>query len=257
MIEGDKDTGLEDIFRSFLADYGSMIRQLEPSDRIMLKSENKRSNERVFAHSGDQGINLTTGSLIAEVLKSDLTAYENDDLSHDELMEKIKISQTEVDYSKEPQLEVFSSMLERLYEVDLSDTYYMANTPQYERVDKFGVTYYLKYYSSTVHSNDDYSLPTIDKKHVSKQDRDRLVEEMYPKFLEGLKKNILEYGHILKNVDSSEMIVLNIRLTSCEGCDMPASIEVSTKKSVIENYRKEAIDLDEAIAQIKVRDINN
>jgi hypothetical protein len=79
---------------------------------------------------------------------------------------------------------------------------------------------------------------------------------MYPKFLEGFKKNILDYGHILKNLDPSELIVFNIKLTSCEGCDMPASIELSTKKSVIEDYRKEIISLDQAMAQMKVKDIN-
>jgi hypothetical protein len=148
-------------------------------------------------------------------------------------------------------------MLERLYEVDLSNTYYMANEPDYDRMSKFGITYYLKYYSSTVHDDDNYSLPTISRKNVSKVERNKLVEEMYPEFLKGFKRNILDYGHILKTIDPDEMIVFHIKLTSCEGCKMPSIIEVSTKKEVVNGYRDGKISLDKAMSMIEVKTVED
>ena len=249
------DQKLEKVFKEFLADYGDMIRQLKPSDKIMVKTEGKRGGNRGYILAFGKN-KMGIRGLSAEVEKADLIAHDDGKLTRDQLLEKIKITENKIDYSKEPQLEVFSSMLERLYEVDLTETYYMANSPDYERMEDFGATYYLKFYSSTVHDKDDYSLPTISRKHVSKAERDKLVEEMYPEFIREFKKNILDYGHILKNLEPSELVVFNIKLTSCEGCDMPAAIEVSVKKSVIDDYRKETITLDKAMDAIKVMPID-
>lgn len=243
-------------FKDFLADYGNLIRQLKPSDKILIKTGSRKNRGGVVMISGEKKSQMNNG-ISAEIDVSDLISYEKGDITRDALIEKIEINKEAFNSVKEPQLEVFSSMLERLYEVDLTETYYMSGTPYYDRLEKFGVTYYLKFYSSTVHSDDDYSLPTIDKKHVSKEERNQIVEEMYPKFLKTFKQNILDYGHILKNLAPDEMIVFHVKLTSCDGCDMPAVIDVSTKKSVIEDYRNGSLNLDRAMTMIEVKDVGD
>lgn len=244
-------------FKDFLADYGNLIRQLKPSDKILLKTGGTRhSRGGVVVFNGQKKTKMT-GGISAELNVSDLSSYEKGNLTRDELMDKIEINEDLNSAVKEPQLEVFSSMLERLYEVDLTNTYYMSGTPDYDRLEKFGVTYYLKFYSSLIHDNDEYSLPTIDKKHVSKAERNKIVEEMYPEFLKTFKQNVLDYGHILRTLDPEEMIVFHIKLTSCEGCDMPAVIDVSLKKSVIEDYRNGDLTLDRAMTMIEVKDVSD
>lgn len=260
-IAGDSDDGkpteyMIQTFKDFLADYGGMIRQLKPTDKILIKTESRNNRSGVVVFAGQKKVKVSNG-ISAEVSKADLEAYEKGGINRDQLLEKILVNENANDAAKEPQLEVFSSMLERLYEIDLTETYYMANTPDYDRMEKFGVTYYLKFYSSTVHDDDDYSLPTISKKHVSKAERNKIVEEMYPEFLKSFKQNILDYGHILKNIDPSEMLVFHVKLTSCEGCDMPAVIDVSLKKSVIEDYRNGKLSFDQANTMIEVKDVGD
>lgn len=253
VMEDESSKSMSEIFQNFLADYGHMIRQLRPTDKILVKTESQGNWSGVAVFAGQKKMKKKNPGLSAEVTKSDMEAYEKGDLSRDELLEKIRLNEYPNVAELEPQLEVFSSMLARLYEVDLTDTYYMANEPDYDRMKNFGITYYLKYYSSTVHDDDNYSLPTISRKNVSKAERDKLVEEMYPDFIRGFKQNILDYGHILKTIDPNEMLVFHIKLTSCEGCKMPAIIEVSTKKAVVNEYRDGKIDLDKAISMIEVK----
>lgn len=244
------------VYKDFLSDYGNMIRQLKSTDKILVRNETSRNLNAIAAYSGHKKVKANSG-ISAEVTKADLIAYEKGDIDRDALIEKIKIKENLNDGSKEPQSEVFSSMLERLYEIDLSDTYYMANEPGYDRMENFGITYYLKFYSSTVHDDNNYSLPTISKKNVSKVERNKIVDEMYPGFLRGFKQNILDYGHVLKNLSADEMLVFHMKLTSCEGCNMPSVISVSLKKSIIDDYRAGTLSLEKAMELIEVKNVED
>jgi hypothetical protein len=254
--EKEPSSTLIGTFKDFLVDYGHMIRQLNPADKILVKTETRGKSRGVAVITGTKKVTVNNG-ISAEVSKADLVAYEKGEITRDGLLERIKVNENLTDHSKEPQLEVFSSMLERLYEVDLSDTYYMASAPDYDRMENFGVTYYLKFYSSTVYDDDNYSLPTIGRKNVGKAERNKIVEEMYPDFLKGFKQNILDYGHILKNLKEEEMLVFHMKLTSCEGCDMPAVIDVSIKKLIIEEYRSGRLSLEKALDQFEVKNLEN
>ncbi len=239
---------LKEAITDFLVDYSSLIRQLRPSDKIMVKAGSSRKHSYPMAIAKSNALNLSM-----ELSKSDLDAFEAGDLSRDKLVDKITTKESMVDYEKEPQLEVFASLIDRLYSEDLSDTYYLANHPTYERMSNFGVTYFLKFYSSQIHDNDLYSLPTVNKKKISKAERDQIVNDMYPDFLAGMKENILEYGHTLKNLEENEMVVFDIKLTSCNPCDMPARIELSLSKALINKYRDREIKLEEAMKAVSVK----
>lgn len=257
--EGQQSEGqavLKDAFLSFLTDYGHLISQLQASDRILVKTEQSGGGHgrRAAVVAGQWGGKQST-YLSAEVKKSDLTAFEKGSMSKEDLIKAIAINESVMDISAEPQIEVFAAMLERLYDTDLSSTYYMSSQPSFERMKDFGLTYYLKVYSSYV-EGDEYYMPTINRRNVTREERQKIVQEMYPKFVESVKENILEYGHILKNVNSDEMLVLDIKLTQCDGCSMPKQIEVTTKKSTIDDYRSGRMDKKDALAAITVKDVN-
>lgn len=264
IVEGDEggkataksgsSNDLKNAIKDFLVDYGGLIKQLQPDDKILVKSGSSGGRSHVVWNSG-KGKKMSEG-LSIEVTKADLNAFESGDLSREQILDKIVVKESSIDHQKEPQLEVFSSLIDRLYDEDLSDTYYLANHPTYERVEDFGVTYFLKFYSSQIHDNDLYTLPTVDKVKISKEERDKIVDDMYPKFLDSMKENILEYGHTLKNLDESEMLIFDIKLTSCDPCAMPARIEMSLSKSLIEEYRSQNINLSDAMAKITVTKVS-
>ncbi len=263
VVRGGADVDLDEMngstiesAKEFLAEYGSLIHQLQPSDKIAVRSTSGqgKSSSYVWLQGNDKESSVIS-SFSVEVLVADLQEYERGNIESDELYERIEVTETSEDLSREPQMEVFATLLDRLYQSDLSDTYYMAKTPGYDRMTGFGATYYLKFYSSRIYDNNKYSLPTIGKKDLSEEERNKIVEEMYPSFLENLKKNIIEYGYILKNLEPDEMLVLKVELTSCRGCDMPEEIEVSVKKTFLEEYRLGKLSVEDAMATINVRDL--
>ena len=95
--------------------------------------------------------------------------------------------------------------------------------------------------------------PYITWSEIEKAERNKIVDEMYDEFLDGLKENIIEYGHLLKSLKSTEMIVFNASLTECNDCKMPEEIELTVKKSVIDQYRDGDIHLDFAKKEMKVQ----
>lgn len=230
-----EDDLMIDQAKVFLADYGTLIKQLDGDHRIMVSIqpkhhnwlENQKSHVQVAAHV------------------SDIEALANESISRDEFMSRVDVDEEETT-KIEPQIQVFATMLEGLYDSDFTKTYYMSKRPSSKRMKNFGATYSLKLYSSLVHDDDDYSVPAAGKKHISKQERDRIVDEMYPKFVEQFKEDVLEYGLILKPLESHERIIFDIILTSCDPCDMPTAIELSVKKEVIEAYHKGSLSLEEA-----------
>ena len=252
IIEEDdaKKQQLSEVFRDFIKDYGTLIRQLKSSDKIIVKTSNRRRGFGNYVVAGYSSIR-SVNSISVEAIKSDLDAYESGKLSEDQINDKIIVRESSTDLEKEPEIEVFSSVLGRLYQSDLSETYYMNGSPFYERTEGMGLTYYLKFYSSM--SNDGgFFLPTIQKNAADLEERNKTVNDMYPKFLEGFKSSILDYGHLLKNLEDNETVTFNIELTECEGCDMPEEIDVSVKKSVIDQYRKDQLSLNQAMDKVKV-----
>lgn len=252
IADGEKKGDLKDAFKTFLKDYNSLIRQLKPSHKIMVKT---RPRDRSFAlvWAGEQGKKRKEiTSITVEAKKNDLDDYSKGSISEKELEKRFIVKESSSKVENEPEIEVFSSILKRLYGSDLSKTYYMSSSPWYERTEGFGLTYYLKYYSSSV-ENGMYFLPTINVNEVDKAERNKIVDEMYDDFLDGLKENIIEYGHLLKSLKSTEMIVFNTSLTECKDCKMPEEIELSIKKSVIDQYRDGDIHLDFAKKEMKVQ----
>ena len=143
-------------------------------------------------------------------------------------------------------------MIGSLYSSDLSDTYYMTSEPWYDRIQNMGVTYHIKVVSS-IQVNNGYNLPTINRLVDTKEERNTIIEGMYEGFLESIKENMLEYGHVLKSLNDNESLNFIINLTECDGCDMPKEIELSVPMSVILEYHNGAIFDIEAMDKIQLK----
>ncbi len=231
---------IKESFITFLKDYHTLIRQLQPNDKIVIKKTTGSKKHTMLWV--DVGRKLkTSNGLMVEAIKKDLDDYTTGKIDDEVLISKIKIKEINADTESEPDLEVFGSVMSRLYGPDLSSTYYMNSNPWYDRIDDYGVTFYFKFYSST-EMEGRYLITTIEKDVDSKEERNAIVNDMYPKFLEGLKENILDYAHLIKSIKDDETLYLNVNLTECDDCAMPKEIELSIKKSVIDQYRDEKVN---------------
>jgi hypothetical protein len=252
IIDEDEDGNekLKAIAKDFMMNYYNLIRQLQPSDKIMIKTAANRENRDLFVVFSTGGQNRSKGKFSIEASVSDLMSYGSGKITEEQMMSKF-IEKVISNWSEsEPDIEVFSAAFGRLYQSDLADSYYMTDYPWHERMDGFGLTYYLKFYSST-QSNDFFNLPTLKKSNLDLKERNAVVEKAYPEFKEDLKENMLDYGHLLKNLKNDEFLIFNAQLTQCIDCNMPKAIELKVKKSVIDQYRSGVLSLKAAKNKIE------
>ena len=254
--EWTKKTG--EIFKEqttiFLVDYADLIGQLKSSDKIMITTKDKGSNTVWFSDSNKK---VQSTGRTAEISKSDLIDYKQGKATRDATIKKIKFSSFVKDKKVERDLELFASIFTKLYNSDLSTTYYTSShRVNYERLDNFGAIFNMKVYSST-NNNGFHTIRTTKEKGLTQEQRNEKINAMYPEFERSVKENIVNYGRTIKSLKPDEILMFKIRLTECKGCEMPKSIEVSVKANILADYGTGKITMDKATDAITIKKTNN
>jgi len=241
-----------EVAKSFLADYGDVISGLKAEEKIVIT--NRSDNfEPEFDMVWINGSESRRPMMSVEARRADIEQLKQGKISRNEFMNRLKVVNAETSDALDPDLEVLSSLFGRLYREDLSNTYYVQGNVRYERLKDFGVMYYMKVYSSMEVDEARYSMPTLNLRDVSQEDRDKKVKEMYPKFESDLKENIIEYGRTLRSLKDDEQLVFNVKLTKCDKCGIPASLELSIKSSALKDYSSGKAGKDATLAKINVK----
>jgi hypothetical protein len=237
--------------KTFLVDYGDMITQLGPQEKIIVS--NSGNQPRVWV--GQYFNAPKRRHLSIEAQKADLTQFRQGKISRDQALAKITVMNTETVDTVEPDLELLSSIFSRLYNQDLSKTFFTGNNVYFEHLKDFGVIYYMQVYSGI--ERGDYSrryvMPTLGLNDVDQATKDQKVKELYPKFEQELKDNILEYGRTLKSLNDDEMLIFQVALTKCSGCGIPSTLEVSIKGRVLKDLNTGKIDRSAAAAKFSIK----
>jgi len=237
--------------KTFLVDYGDMITQLGPQEKIIVS--NSGNQPRVWV--GQYFNAPKRRHLSIEAQKADLTQFRQGKISRDQALAKITVMNTETVDTVEPDLELLSSIFSRLYNQDLSKTFFTGNNVYFEHLKDFGVIYYMQVYSGI--ERGDYSrryvMPTLGLNDVDQATKDQKVKELYPKFEQELKDNILEYGRTLKSLNDDEMLIFQVALTKCSGCGIPSTLEVSIKGRVLKDFNTGKIDRSAAAAKFSIK----
>jgi hypothetical protein len=247
MIKASKD---------FIADYGDLLSQLTPEEKILIT--NRGEGGRFYY---DYNKNSKRLLVTIEGTKGDIIAFKQGKITRDQMMSKIKVVNTETTNEIETDLELFSSIMSRLYRSDLSKTFYTDENIYYERLKDFGVIYYMSAYSGyemdrTVTDKDNgrlWRLPTQRLEGLTQEQRDKKVTELYPQFEKELKDNIVEYAQTVKSLKDEEMFVFNIQITKCVGCNIPSSLELSLKNSMVRKLAAGQATKAEVVAAINVK----
>ncbi len=247
-----------EVAKNFLADYGDVISQLKPEERIIITNRSEGFEEGLeFMLAGAPGRESRRSLKSAEVKRDDISQLKQGKITRDQFLSRLKIVDTESSDKLDPDLEVLSSMFSRLYREDLSKTYFTQGDVPYERLKDFGVIYYMKVFSSNEDGEERWSLPTVAMHDVSQPERDKKVKELYPAFESELKENVIEYGRTLRSLKDDEQLVFKVRLTKCTGCGIPATLEISVKNSVLKEYSSGKTSKETTLAKINVKKEGN
>ena len=191
--------------------------------------------------------------LLIETTKGDVTQFKQGKLTRDQLLSKMKVVNTETVDELNPDLELLSSIFNRLYRPDLSKTYYSEGNIYYERLKDFGVIYYMTVVSSSRDGYGRFSIPTLKMDDVDQETRDKKVKELYPAFEKEVKENVLEYGRTLRSLKEEESLIFNVRVTQCVKCGIPSSLELTVKNSVLSEYNSGKLTKEAALTKIAVK----
>lgn len=233
--------------KDFILDYGDLISQLRPNERIVITNQDEPGRSWYFR--GGQRTHISI-----EGTKADVVAFKQGKATREQTLAKLKIVNTETVEVKEPDLELFSSIMNRLYRPDLSKTYFGENNIYYERLKDYGVIYYMRVYSSSEDRDfKRFSIPTQGLEDVDEATRNKKVKELYPQFERELKENILEYGRTLRTLGDEEVLVFNVALTKCAGCGIPSTLELGIKGSVLKDLNMGKIDKAAGMAKFSVK----
>ncbi|MFM8740547.1 MAG: hypothetical protein ACKOC0_10105, partial [Cytophagales bacterium] len=220
-----------DAAKQFLADYGDLITQLAPSERIIITN---RNDENQFWWNGVNMQNRRNPYVSVEGLKSDIAQLRQGKITREQFMNKLKVVNTEGENELQPDLELLSSIFNRLYRSDLSKTFFTQENTYYERLKDFGAIYYMQVYSTNADMyGDGFDMPTLGLRGLDPETRDKKVKELYPQFARTIKEDILEYGKTAKSLKDDESLIFNIKLTRCKDCDIPSWVEYAIKYSVL------------------------
>ncbi len=239
-----------DACKEFLTDYGDLITQLPTNEKIIIT--NRSDGERIWYGTFINGAKPSYMSL--EVTKADIIAYKQGKLSKDQFDGKIKVINSVMDDELQPDLELLTSIFNRLYRQDLSKTFFTEEDIYYERMKDYGVIYYMEVYSSNQSEfNRRYIMPTIGLEDLDQATRDKKVKELYPQFEIDIKEDILEYGRTVKSLKAEESLLFNIKLTRCDGCNIPSSLELSVKANVLKDYASGKLSKEAALNKFSTK----
>ncbi|UXX78768.1 hypothetical protein N7E81_15525 [Reichenbachiella carrageenanivorans] len=241
----------KNVMTTFLLEYADLIGQLEDREQIMLvvKSEPQAFTSIPFGGADE------SAKFSAAVTRKQIADYKTGKISQAAFKSSIYYVETKGSDKKAADLELFASILQRLYKTDLATTYYTSTPILYEQLKNFGVIYKMQMYSSNPVSRDYYSMPTLKEGHLSREERDLKVKEMYPKFINELKQNILDYGKTIKSLQPNESILFQIRMSECNSCDLPEEINVLVKNQILQDLDAGKINESKALEQIKVKEV--
>jgi hypothetical protein len=237
----------------FLLEYADLIGQLKPEDRIKIVEERSPfvSTMRFVQSRPTSPMAKRKQRFSAEIKKSDLIAFKAGELSREEVVGKIRFSESFAE-GLDQDLELLANIFDRLYRPDLAKTFYYTGYAYYDKIPEFGVIYYLDMLTGTEKNLYNFILPsdkTVDLKEESDPEK---LTALYPEFLEELKENILTYGRTVKSMDRKEQLVFNIRLSNCTGCDVPDWVNVSIGMADLFDFDEGKLSKTEALQRFKV-----
>ncbi|MEN0049289.1 MAG: hypothetical protein AAF806_19675 [Bacteroidota bacterium] len=255
---------------NFLTDYAFLIRQLESNEKILLNFVDDWDESVIINPFPDRSPSQKrTATLTAEVQRKDINDFRRRDISEDEFIDRIRFSENEEEQIEDPDIELLISILNRLYDEDLTETFVIDGSGKYTSIQGLGTIIDLDVYypreeeveSGIIIWNDSYS----NKRRVYRssregQNRERGEEEeeeaqkatfsdAYDEFIKGFKENMIEYGQTVKSLKDEEMLMFRLHFDSFNDAYL---VDVSVSQSVLQAYDEGKISLAKAVDEVKV-----
>jgi hypothetical protein len=66
---------------------------------------------------------------------------------------------------------------------------------------------------------------------------------------------VIDYGRTIRSVPEGEKLLLKVKLTKCEGCKIPKSLELSVPMATLRQFDQQKLSREKAVAAIEIKEL--
>lgn len=248
---------MKKVLERFLSEYTILLSKLKPEEKIWVTWCIKDDHWGI--NPGKMACELSS-----RILKQDMLDLRAGKLDQAKFLERVQYSITRcAERVSNPEVEVFTAILERLYSPGVSQNLVQFGAIQAEAIGGFGYIFKMNFsparmYDLTVARPDAlagaYTLQS-GIKELSKEELDQRIKTFKVEF----PQQILEYSRVLKGLQSGEILKVDVTLGEYSGAwDMRTEgskrVSYSLPQSLIRDYDTGKLKLEDAVKLIQVEE---
>ncbi|MDX2069337.1 MAG: hypothetical protein SFV55_13005 [Haliscomenobacter sp.] len=248
---------MKKVLEKFLAEYTILLGKLKPEEKIWVTWSIKEDYWGI-----DQG--KMACELSSRIVKQDMLDLRAGKLDQAKFAEKIQYSITRcaTQQQSNPELEVFSAILQRLYSAEVSQNLVQYGSQTADVIGGFGYVFKLNLMPAI--GLNEVQLDRIpgvyrvnpQKKEISKEEVDNKVKAFKAEF----PGQLLEYGRIIKGLKVGEILKIDVSIGNSVGILWDASaggikqLSYTVPQSLIRDYDSGKLKLEDAVKLIQVEE---
>ena len=244
---------MKKVLEKFLAEYTILLSKLKPEEKIWVTWSIKEDYWGI-----DQG--KMACELSSRIVKQDMLDLRAGKLDQAKFAEKIQYSVTRcAERVTNPEVEVFTAILERLYSPSVSQNLVQFGAVQAEVVGGFGYVFKMNFSPARIDSlfeiNPNTYSTQLKVKGIPKEELDQRIKTFKAEF----PQQLLEYSRILKGLKAGEILKVDVSIgeyahlwrSSTEGYKQ---FSLTIPQSLIRDYDSGKLKLEDAAKLIQVEE---
>ncbi len=264
-LNAEKEEKLEELSKTFLSNYGSLLGELKENEKIQVsvnyslhvKSSTRRNGQLSFVSSSKD---INKRRLVSMVSVKDVKAYEAGKLTQDQMFSKIETKSSSIDDADMMDAKILAGIFDDLFKTTYNGYLSRSGRTSWTYFEGFGVMYDLNLSSR----NSGFSLRTTSEgevvygnnKSVKSEDFYKDIQSRYDEFESAVKSNIVKYGRTLRNLKSNEVVIVNLGLSANKKANLPKTIQFMIPKSAIDAFAKGQKSLEQVKGEITIKKLS-
>lgn len=244
---------MKKVLEKFLAEYTILLSKLKPEEKIWVTWSIKEDYWGI-----DQG--KMACELSSRIVKQDMLDLRAGKLDQAKFAEKVQYSVTRcAERVTNPEVEVFTAILERLYSPNVSQNLVQFGAVQAEVVGGFGYVFKMNFSPARIDSlieiNPSTYATQLKVKGIPKEELEQRIKTFKAEF----PQQLLEYSRILKGLKAGEILKVDVSIgeyahlwrSSTEGYKQ---FTLTIPQSLIRDYDSGKLKLEDAAKLIQVEE---
>lgn len=262
-LNAEKEKKLEQLSKTFLSSYGSLLGDLKDNEKIQVvvnyslhvKSSSRKIDNQVAFITSSKNINKR--KLVSIVSVKDVKAYEAGTLSRDEMFSKIESKSSNIDNEEMVDAKILAGIFDDLFKTTYDGYLTRSGRTNWTYFEGFGVMYDLNLSSRSngfaLRSTEEGEVVYGNNESVKSEDFYKEIQGKYDDFESAIKANIIKYGRTLRNLKPNEVVIVNLGISANKKSNLPKTIQFMIPKSAIDAFATGQKSLDQVKKEMSIK----